>query len=219
VTTALAPAANTASALTAAGVGSGNVAVAFTAGRAVSDAFLTPGGADIGIGDMSAAYGGGGQPLDYTATALFDFTTTAQSEALDLNFSDKAVGVGFNTLDLLIKVVGGTTIDKSFTTLATAEAFFADPISLGAVGAGNQSVSITYDLVFNSGTLAKAGNGFGFTYTLIDPPLGVPELSTWAMMLVGLAGLVGVGSRSNGRKTPFPLADRRSLAASLQEGK
>jgi hypothetical protein len=38
-------------------------------------------------------------------------------------------------------------------------------------------------------------DGFGFTYQLVDPPLSVPEPSTWAMMLIRFAGLAFVGYR------------------------
>jgi hypothetical protein len=140
---------------------------------------------------MSAAYGGTGQALQYTATAVFDFSTTA-SEGLALNLlSDNVVGIGFDSLELQVAVDGTSLTPEFFSSLASAETFFADDtLALGAIAAGSQSVSLTYDLTYNSGTLAKAGDGFGFTYELVDPPVAsVPEPSTWAMMLMGLAGL------------------------------
>ena len=53
-----------------------------------------------------------------------------------------------------------------------AEAFFAtQALPLGTISAGVQSsVSLSYDLTFNAGTLANVGDGFGFSYELIDPP-------------------------------------------------
>jgi hypothetical protein len=189
------------SALTLAGVGTGNVALAptFTSGQVVSNAVLTPGGGTvIGVGAFSAAYGG--LALQYAATAGFDFTPSNR-EGLDLKLiSDEDVGVGLDSLQVKVSVVSAgltTNYDKTFA-LGSAESFFKNNrlIQLGAVAAGSLSfVTITYDLTYNSGTLAAPSNGFGFTYDLIDPPLTVPEASTWAMMLIGFADLGFVGYR------------------------
>jgi hypothetical protein len=186
------------SALTLAGVGSGNVGLApnFTSGQVVSNAVLTPGGGKvIGVGAFSAAYGGLG-PLDYTATTSFDFTPS-MSGALDLKFlSDKDIGTGLDSLEVKA-VAGSTTYDHTFT-LSGAESFFTnnDLIPLGGVTPGKpSSVSITFDLAYKAGTQAVVTDGFGFTYQLVDPPLGVPEPSTWAMMLLGFTGLGYAGMR------------------------
>jgi hypothetical protein len=67
------------------------------------------------------------------------------------------------------------------------------------VGAASQSVEIEYFLTYNSGTSAAVGDGFGFTYALVDPPLTAaiaPEPSTWAMMALGFAGLAFAGYRA-----------------------
>jgi hypothetical protein len=107
VTTASAPgggAGTSPSALTLAGVGSGNVALAsaFTPGQVVANAVLTPGGGTFGVGAMSAAYGGLG-PLQYEATADFDFTTST-AEKLYLNLdADNFSGIGFD--GLVLKVI------------------------------------------------------------------------------------------------------------------
>ena len=73
----------------AAVVGPGGVTLAktFTPGRTVSDAILIPSaiqtpGAYFGEGAMSAAYGGVPQSVDYSATAIFDFTAPATSISL-----------------------------------------------------------------------------------------------------------------------------------------
>jgi hypothetical protein len=148
---------------------------------------LTPGGqAIIGDGAISAAYGGLG-PTTYEATAVFDFTTTSSSEALDLNLlSEQVVGIGFDSQDLQVALDG-----QSLTGSGGAKTFFTkDEFSLGVVAAGSHSVSLIYDLTYNSGTQAVVSDGFGFSYELVDPPVAsVPEPSTWAMMLMGLAGL------------------------------
>jgi hypothetical protein len=212
------------STLTLAGVGSGNVALptTFTQGEVISNAVLTPGGQDIGVGAMSVVYGGVGG-LQYEATALFDFRTT-KLEALDLNllsanFSNVS-GVVFDKLELQVSV-DGTPISHApyiFSSLTGAEYFFTNrSLPLGTFTAGSSpSVSITYDLIYNGFTLAKVGDRFGFTYdlassavaatpiaTAFDFPVSqsstVQEPSTWAMMLLGFAGLGFAGWRSRRR--------------------
>ena len=85
-----------ASAMTMASIGAGDPGpVSLAAGQSVSNASLTPGGPTIGVGAMSADYGGWGETLTYQTVADFTFTTTAPEELyltlLDNNFS----GVGF----------------------------------------------------------------------------------------------------------------------------
>jgi PEP-CTERM motif len=185
------------------------------AGRAVSNAVLTPSGPNIGVGAMSAAYGGSGSAVTYEATAVFDFSTT-KSEALDLkllsdNFADNPAGIAFDSLDLQVVVDGTTRKNLPFSSLtgsSGAEEFFnADSISLGTIGAGSQSIEIEYFVGYNSGTSALVGDGFGFTYEFVNPPLtnglgfaaaygAIPEPSTWAMMVLGFAGLGLAGYRA-----------------------
>jgi hypothetical protein len=205
------------SAVTAAGVGPGSVTLArtFTQGQVVSDAILTPKGQYIGVGAMSAAYGRLG-PLQYDATAVFDFTTPKSGESVYLNLqSDNFGPIGFDTLKLEVLVDGLQKCSLSactFTSVAAARAFFASrPIDLGSL-AGSQAVQLDYFLDYKSGTSAVVGDGFGFTYDLATKPVAatpttaafdfpisqsstVPEPSTWAMMLVGFAGLGFVGYR------------------------
>jgi hypothetical protein len=191
---------------TGAGVGSLSLEPAdVAAGRAVSNAVLTPSGPDIGVGAMSAAYGGTGSAVTYEATATFDFSTPVAGLDLKLlsdSFADTSAGVAFDSMELLV-VHGTTQIEKTFSSLtgsAGAEAYFTalPTIGLGAIAAG-QSIEIEYFLGYTSGTSAAVGNGFGFTYELVDPPAPgapIPEPSTWAMMLVGFAGLAWLGHRA-----------------------
>ena len=180
LTTASAPNGSSSSALTNAAVGSGSASlVAITAGRAVSTAILTPGGQFIGVGAMSAGYGGSSAALQYEATAVFDFTAPT-SEALDLkllsdDFAVSSVGIGFDSLDLQVvnETTGRSLASFSFTSSSAAEKLFnADPvISLGSIGEGSQSVEVEYLLGYNSGTSAGVGDGFGFTYDLATAPV------------------------------------------------
>ena len=221
LTSASAPAASSASALTNATVtnaalNSGSAPLpAIEPGRTVSDAILSPKNQTVGVGAMSAAYGGSGQALTYEATATFDFTTTTGG-ALDLkpvsyNFADTSAGVAFDNLELEVIVDGGPPHTYKFSSLTGsggAEAFFAPGhlTPLGTIGAAKQSIEIEYFLDYNSGTSAAVAHGFGFTYDLVDPrsPLAaVPEASTWAMLIMGFVGL-GVASWGRGRRPDSP---------------
>jgi hypothetical protein len=219
ITTAVAPGgsgssfflgANSPSALSAAAVGSGGATLAatFTPGQSVSNAILALSGSNIGVGGMSAAYGGLPQSVDYSATAVFDFIAPNTGEALDLKLtSDESAaspaGIGFDKLNLqVVNATTGTSLASlSFTSSSAAKTFFnGGQVSLG-VGIGNQSIEIEYSLNYNSGTSAGLGDGFGFTYALVDPPLSatIPEPSTWTMMFIGFAGLAFAGYRARAR--------------------
>ena len=170
---------------------------------------------------MSTAYAGvpGGNPaLEYSATAVFGFRPSA-SGALDLNLlSDNFSGIGFDSLELQVTLLNGTTQTDKFPSLTGsdgAEAFFAkDALPLGNLRAGVQlSVSLSYDLTFNAGTQANVGDGFGFTYDLADPRLSgsVPEPSTWVMMLIGFASVAFVGSRASQGRRRLSIAQDEDL--------
>jgi hypothetical protein len=202
------------SASTAAGVGSVSLTPAnITAGQAVSNAILTPSGPNIGVGAMSAAYGG--QPEQYEATATFDFKPSA-TETLYLNLlSDQVSGIGSDSLGLEV-LINGTTIDiqKSFPSLGDAETFLGADPSLGTFTDGIP-VSIEIEILFDytSGT----SGGFAFTYDLakarLTPTPGiaaldfaspaVPEPSPWAMMILGFAGLGLAGYRRSRKGAAF----------------
>jgi hypothetical protein len=184
-------------------VGSAPIPVAISAGQAVSNAalMLTSGTGLIGVGAMSAGYVLS-TASTYQTTAVFNFTAPPTAEALDLKLTSddlaaSSAGIGFDSLDLQVlnEMTGESLASLSFTSSSAAETFFnGGQVSLGA-GTGSQSIEIEYFLNYNSGTSAGLGDGFGFTYALVDPPLSatIPEPSTWAMMLVGFAGLAFAG--------------------------
>jgi PEP-CTERM motif len=106
-----------------------------------------------------------------------------------------ANGLGFQSMEFTIAENGVEVLDVTFGSLAIAESFFRDDvIDLGA----NLGPSI--DLTFGTTLIADGRGGFGF-----DLAIGgaVPEPSTWAMMLVGLAGLGFAGYRSTRRRAAF----------------
>jgi hypothetical protein len=184
------------------------------AGHAVSDVILIPhdltqSNSAIGVGAMSAGYGvaevlatRSSLGATYEATATFDFNTSIGSLDLDLlsdNFVDNSAGIAFDKMELQIEVGGITKAAKTFLSLtgsAGAETYFAahPVIGLGAIAA-KTPMEIEYSLGYNSSTSAAVGDGFGFTYKLVDPPLSatIPEPSTWAMLIIGFAGLAFAG--------------------------
>jgi hypothetical protein len=200
------------SAVTSAGVavGSGStIPISLNSSQVVSDAILTltpiPGTnlETIGEGAMSAAFSGGLLQQTYAATAVFDFQTSPL-ETLDLKIlSDKAVGIGFNRLTLqFFNLAKSTTTPILSETFPSVGAFFApgQSISLpGTILAGSQSIEIDFSLSYWNSTGITPNASFGFTYALVDPPIGAPEPSTWAMMLLGFTGLGYAGLRRAGQ--------------------
>ena len=148
MTTAHSPAAQgQASASTTASVGAGPAAslINITAGQTVSDATLIPAGKIIGVGAMSAGYGGSGESLTYSAEADFNFTTGAPEEFYLTLLDNNASGNGFDKLKFQVTVDGTIEVLDTFTSLSVAEAFFSgNALDLGAWSAANQTVDISY---------------------------------------------------------------------------
>jgi hypothetical protein len=209
------------SAVTSAGVGSeSTIPISLNASQVISDAILTPNGqinghTMIGEGAMSAAFSGGLLQQTYAATAVFDFTTSAL-EALDLTvLSDKIGGIGFDSLELQVinlnlPSTSTPLLSETFSSLTGsngAGTFFAPGHSIslpGEIVAGNQSIEIEFSLSYWNTPLITPDASFGFTYALVDPPaLNAPEPSTWAMMLLGFAGLAFAGYRRSRKVAAF----------------
>ena len=201
------------SAVTSAGVGAGGaIPISLNSSQVVSDAILTltpipnTNLETIGEGAISAGYSGGLLQQTYTATAVFNFKTSA-SEGLDLTvLSDKVVGIGFDSLELqVINLADNKPLLSE--TFSSATSFFkqGNSIPLGDMVAGNQSIEIEFSLSYWNTTSITPNASFGFTYALVDPPLtaAVPEPSTWVMMLVGFVGL-GVASWGRGGRPDSP---------------
>jgi hypothetical protein len=117
--------------------------------------------------------------------ADYSFLTSASSQ-LDLTLLDNNdSGAGFQSLYFAIYVDGSLYGNWTFTSLGAAEAFFSGNIlDLGLYGAGKQSVDLIYDLTMN-----QSGQGFGFDYAGDPTAAAAPEASTFAMLLIGFAGL------------------------------
>ena len=88
--------------------------------------------------------------------------------------------------------------------LSAAEAFFGgNELDFGAIDTGNQDLEISFALA-----ASRVGDGFGFAYDFGPSKTDLPEPSTWAMMLVGFAGLAFAGWRRHGGAGPTPMALR-----------
>ncbi|RBO99686.1 putative secreted protein with PEP-CTERM sorting signal, partial [Roseiarcus fermentans] len=173
-------------------VGAGTWALApIASGQAISDANLTPGGPTIGGGAISGSsqccerFG-----LERTLAdeAEFSFIAAAR-ERLSLTLLDNdSAGTGFDRISLKVAVDGRVAVVETFTSLSVAEAFFSHrALDLGVAGPGDHRVDVSYAITTGGFSL----DGFGFAYSVQDG--AVPEPATWAMMLLGLAGLSYAG--------------------------
>jgi hypothetical protein len=117
------------------------------------------------------------------------------------------LGAGFTSLELTISASNGFDKTYDFSTLASAEKYFtSDTLEIGPVAAGSQSIDKYYYL-----TASVGARGFGFNFNVDSPGAAAPEPSTWAMMLLGFAGL-GFAALRHARKSRLALVSRSSWA-------
>jgi hypothetical protein len=111
------------------------------------------------LGAMSIGYGGQGESLTYQTTANFKFNYAAGDFLLGLE-SQGSLGAGFDSAILEVFVDTFRAYERSFTSLADAQAFFTDnPIDIGFQRGGLADVQIVYDL-----TASQISSGFQFDY-------------------------------------------------------
>jgi hypothetical protein len=153
---------------------------------------LGPRDAVFGTAILGANYAtdGGGASHTYSATSTFDFGYGGDL-MLGLIGSQEngfAGGVGFQSMEFTIVENGVEILDSTFESLPVAESFFHHSvINLGSsLGGPGIDLTIAYNLV------ADGSGGFGFDFAIGG---AVPETSTWAMMLIGFAGLSYAGYR------------------------
>jgi hypothetical protein len=158
----------------------------------VASALLGPRDAVFGTAILGANYASdvGGGNSTYSASSTFDFAyqSDLQVGLIDSQLTGFSSGAGFESMEFTIEADGVEILDRTFSSLAIAESFFRDDvIDLGSDFGPNIDLTFGYTLV------ADGSGGFGF-----DLAIGgaVPESSTWAMMLVGFAGLGFAGYRS-----------------------
>jgi hypothetical protein len=158
----------------------------------VASALLGPRDQVFGTAILGANYAsdGGGESDSYSASSTFDFGYGGHLQLGligDLK-SGFANGLGFQSMEFAIMADGVEVLDVTFGSLAIAESFFRDDvIDLGS------DFGPSIDLTFGYTLVADGSGGFGFDFAIGG---AVPEASTWAMMLVGFAGLGFAGYRS-----------------------
>ena len=160
---------------------------------------------------MSAGYGVGRRPDgDLRGDGDVRFQTprsSAGSETCVRNFVDNSAGIAFDSLELQVLIDGGTP--RSTTSRASLARAALRILHRGSNRlrryAPRASPSRSNISSATSPAHRPAGDGFSFAYELVDPPPrgAVPEPSTWAMMLVGFAGL-GVASWRRGGRPDSP---------------
>jgi PEP-CTERM motif len=157
----------------------------------VASALLGPRDAVLGTAIFGANYASNdaGESGSYSAGSTFDFGYGGDLLVglIDDQVSGFAGGIGFQSMEFTIEANGVEILDRTFLSLTVAESFFRDNvIDLGS------NLGPNIDLTFGYTLVADGSGGFGF-----DLAIGgaVPEPSTWAMMLVGFAGLGFAGYR------------------------
>ena len=132
---------------------------------------------------MGAGYGGTGPSLTYQESATFTFNNAFGGPfAIDL-LSNASLGNGFDSALFQIFDNGNLFQSQSFNDLASAQAFFSNNLIFFQFGAGQNNIQ----LVFNE--TMSSGQGFSFNYAAAGGVSAVPEPSTWAMLLLGFAGI------------------------------
>ena len=112
------------------------------------------------LGAMSTGYGGQGESLTYRTTATFQFAHPANTDFLFGFESQGSLGTGFDSAMLDVFVNSVLAYQRSFTTLADAQAFFTDnPVDIGFGPGGPANVELVYDL-----TGSQISSGFQFNY-------------------------------------------------------
>jgi len=122
----------------------------------------------------------------YSASSTFDL---AYRGDLLLGLIDAEFDDGFQSMEFTITANGVEIVDSTFRSLAVAESFFHDDVlDLG-------SYSGPVDLAFGYTLVADGPGGFGFDFAVGG---AVPQAPTWAMMLIGFAGLGIAGFKTSG---------------------
>jgi hypothetical protein len=169
--------------------------IALTPGQSFSVVNAFVGGPlSISLGSMGAGYGGAGESLTYQESA--DFKLGGQGTILLGLLSPVSIGNGFDSSTFQIFVNGVVFLDQSFADLASANIFFSqNALDLGHFSGGATDIELLYSETMSS------TEGFGFTYAFVATGFanGVPEPSTWAMMLIGFVGL-GVAFQARRRR-------------------
>ena len=149
----------------------------------------------LGTAILGANYAsdGGGESNTYSASSNFDFAGVEGDLLLGLIDSMQTGfinGAGFQSMEFSIVDNGVDIFDTTFRSLSAAESFFHDSV----IDLGDRLGPL--DLTFNYNLVADGSGGFGFDLAVGGAVcVVIPETSTWAMILLGFAGLGFVGYR------------------------
>ena len=162
--------------------------------------------------DVTSATGfsnGSGQPQIITFTSTDAFNTSASGQAdvtpFDSVFNNltlNASGTAGAFTALLLDIVVPTNETVTFSSSST-------PITSGAMqqlsSNGNNFILVTAENgeTFSSLKLSTSGNISDIKQTRVDIASAVPEPSTWAMMVLGFAGVGFLAYRKNGSRFRF----------------
>jgi hypothetical protein len=157
----------------------------------IADALLGP---IFGAAILGANYASGGESDTYTATSTIDFVYGGD---LTLGLigdqqSGFTGGAGFESIEFTVLAGATTILSQTFSSLAAADSFFDDQvINLGSSYGPGVDLTFTYTLT------ADGPGGYGLDFVVGG---AVREPSTWAMTLVGFAGLGFAGYRARKRE-------------------
>ncbi len=147
------------------------------------------------IDELGGAYAksGGTAPQTTTETVnlTVDLTQLASRQNLVAGFYNATeLGAGFTSLTFTLTGDGTSLVNKTFTTLASAQAFFSDTaMSLGSLSTGALGGNILTLVATFSITTDAAGSGFYAQMILGDPPGAAPGASSRQQFVHAMAGL------------------------------
>ena len=174
------------------------------------------------IDEMGGAYAKSGGTTSQTNTDDIDLTVdlTKLSPEGDLIlgfYGGTALGAGFTSMTLSITADGAASpqFSQTFTTVASALAFFSDTTQdLGTLGAGSLSGN-TLSLQIQMTITTTAGEGFAGQIIVGDPPGAASSPSRFAQHIAGLGGGIGGSAlpASSGVSPPQPMLAMSRMAA------
>jgi hypothetical protein len=142
----------------------------------------------VGAGIMGAnGSGSSTTTVTYTAQTQYVMNLSGNNDFTVGLLNMGSYGTGFDGLTFSIMDGGTVVFTKTFATLASAQTFFTDdPLA----PSGLQNLTGSVDLTLSYALTASDGKGAGFSYVIGDTVSPVPEPSTWALLGVGLGGLL-----------------------------
>jgi hypothetical protein len=120
--------------------------------------------------------------------ATFTFNNATGPFLVDL-LGNNSLGTGFDSALFKINDNGNVIVNQSFTTLASAEAYFSNNNLINIMLAGGLN-----NVQLSLNETMSAGEGFSFDYTAAGGVTATPLPPAWTMM-IGLAGFGFVARR------------------------